>query len=850
MPRMRLSQEGHLAQTQFRSFYDDASDLYEKAFTASNEKEVQTVLYTRALEDHLEGSNSDRPLRVLDVGCGRGTITRPIIEALGRSWPGRLELHGLDPSEEALTVYGALGALDGVDTLRAWNMTLEEFTENKDGQDPFDIILCDHSLYCVTSLDVLSALLDAMLSSSGVCLIAMASRFSPVSRYRRCILGVETRYSEDVLRHLMDRRRAVFRQRYHAQFTVTQESKRPVAAWISMEKAVEADRANSVLSGIGAEVEGCYLFENVCDLFIVPGTERSGDYGLAAAARTILHAQTAQDQDGREELFQPGSTLLGHLSDAVGFLECGSLVPAGGRVDAGALQGADVLPAAYNGYCATSESRLSMIENDLRSRLEVLRDTGFLAEWGLERLELEGLEDFDFTKLFEAYSRLIGTCVLTAPDTQLADDLREFWNRAGETERSLGALWLAGGEHTFYAMQAVLEREASGRSWEDVALLNWFSRKGFIEDGGFTPSKRFIRMVEWLRDLVADSGESEGLPTSLLDLRESCLSVGLNEDVEELQEEVDEDSVSGETFVALCDHIAQIDVNARAVPRVCYVVSAGMRYESPNLLILPVVGLPGGQSFGFVTCADLEDRWLRGGTESGVGSWRSAVVDEGMLAAIGVWKELFLLSLVSHYRERLSDEQTLDWVNQLKAVITSSDSGELYGKVRALPARILDDILVKCEQGIDSAGRQRNIVLSIVQFLFSPPLKFARESGESGRSSVKGLIAPDVQDSFWKAVGETHGPAIVFTACNSHEVREEEVSELVPLIERGAGRCGVILAREAAVSDAAKLEIQRAWTENSIRVCVLGDAQVKALLEAWSGERLPGELHKIMGDMF
>lgn len=194
-----------LSRDVFLAFYDRSLPLYRRAFSYSDEKKLQAVFYVEFLEEVLRICSAEqRPLEILDCGCGAGDLTTELLQAISTTHKGiSFILVGVDPSTAAHELYYTeLNGLDSVVQVDFVPTTMEEYiASEKHRRGSFDVVLCDHSLYCLERPELINELITSSLKDRGVFLASLASESSPVSLYRKQLSNVRTLHAEEYLRH-------------------------------------------------------------------------------------------------------------------------------------------------------------------------------------------------------------------------------------------------------------------------------------------------------------------------------------------------------------------------------------------------------------------------------------------------------------------------------------------------------------------------------------------------------------------------------------------------------------------------------------------------------------------------
>lgn len=149
------------------------------AFFLQHGTEVEADI--RAYLPHLHPlAAGDRPLRLLDFGCGDGAFTATLLARTG--WlPERLQLALVEPDE--VYRHQAVARLQPYSTrpVCAWP-ALPRFQEAR-----FDVVLANHVLYYVPDLDATLAALLRTLAPAGLFCTAMGGQHTTLARWcRQC----------------------------------------------------------------------------------------------------------------------------------------------------------------------------------------------------------------------------------------------------------------------------------------------------------------------------------------------------------------------------------------------------------------------------------------------------------------------------------------------------------------------------------------------------------------------------------------------------------------------------------------------------------------------------------------
>ncbi|MBS3083692.1 methyltransferase domain-containing protein [Candidatus Pacearchaeota archaeon] len=119
-------------------------DIYSFWLRNANERQV----LEKALDDRFREwykKTDSSPLRIIDMGCGRGSAAIKLLNILKRRGIS-YQYTGIDPSPNQISMFKV--NMRGRPNVRAYCSTLEEFTS----KDSFDIAFVVHSLYYVQNM--------------------------------------------------------------------------------------------------------------------------------------------------------------------------------------------------------------------------------------------------------------------------------------------------------------------------------------------------------------------------------------------------------------------------------------------------------------------------------------------------------------------------------------------------------------------------------------------------------------------------------------------------------------------------------------------------------------------------
>lgn len=155
-------------------FYDGLHSS-QKTYSAGS-YHLPSLYSCRALNDWLEG-RSGRPLRILDVGCGKGLFLRDFVGALRSRWK-------LDASRIT-----GLDLVRSPDDLFAEISDRFEFVQHDTDGNPlpfsdgsFDFICCNHVLEHVFETEKLVREFRRVLDGDGLCLISVPNLAAWINR--------------------------------------------------------------------------------------------------------------------------------------------------------------------------------------------------------------------------------------------------------------------------------------------------------------------------------------------------------------------------------------------------------------------------------------------------------------------------------------------------------------------------------------------------------------------------------------------------------------------------------------------------------------------------------------------
>jgi len=597
-----------LSSADFREFYSLHNDRYRRAFGVSNEQSILGFLYCDAIVEYLGvDRTSTETLRILDVGCGEGLATRELVETLFDRLPQvTLSVTGVDPCETSLKRYRRF--LSEKPNIEANNprivvSTLEDYVAQVKPES-FDVLLCDHSLYCV-ELSVFQTLLDKMVSPRTLALVALASRDAPVSRLRQSQGRMTALHSEGLRSWLIENGHHYLGSRYHARFNVPDNRAIPVASWLQMMDIEDKGQALQALRLISCESNTRNVqFENIADVLAVFPRMIDGTGSLVSLGGDLLAHEADRMPQSYTHSFvtDVSGRFQSVLRGAVGFCECGVLFVDDQFASKPTLTNAKTHPYIFS--CTTRVTRDvdRDTQEELRGRLLFIHELGlfedFTRDVSLAKLKTAGAPDLENHR-----QTLIQNSLAASGRAELLDELANP-DRRNDVEKELGVLWITGGEHTLCSLLAVLRSGSFRSSWRKVAKAMAFSCEPVKKhENDFMPTKRFLRFVEWLRELFVSV--SKELPDAMAAFQKKMKAVGVPECVARIRNM--SLRIEGKAFRELCGLIWNAKIDPRAVPEICYFVSAGMKWECPNLLIFPAPRLLAGESYGFVTTIDLDE---------------------------------------------------------------------------------------------------------------------------------------------------------------------------------------------------------------------------------------------------
>jgi SAM-dependent methyltransferase len=119
-------------------------------------------------------------IKVLDVGCGNGEMTKLYLQVLNESLvKSKVELHLLEPSQDALNK--AVDTVTGlVEEVKQVCLTADEYTENEKIES-FDLIICSYVFYHLNPS--LIQVLATRLNPNGAIAIMMGSKQHPLREH-------------------------------------------------------------------------------------------------------------------------------------------------------------------------------------------------------------------------------------------------------------------------------------------------------------------------------------------------------------------------------------------------------------------------------------------------------------------------------------------------------------------------------------------------------------------------------------------------------------------------------------------------------------------------------------------
>lgn len=157
----------------------------------------------RAYVDHVrEAMPNSGPLRMLDFGCGSGTVTSRFLTETGWS-PERVRLTLVEPVESARQQ-----AILRVASLTTWPVT-ESAALPVESRDRFDCILANHVFYYVPKLKAQLAALIGSLAPGGILITAIASRANALIEFWTAGFGL---LGQDVPYHTAENVEAALRE--------------------------------------------------------------------------------------------------------------------------------------------------------------------------------------------------------------------------------------------------------------------------------------------------------------------------------------------------------------------------------------------------------------------------------------------------------------------------------------------------------------------------------------------------------------------------------------------------------------------------------------------------------------
>lgn len=152
-------------------------DFFETHATEADEDAKSYLAHLRQLEI------SNKPIRLLDFGCGGGRFLEMLLSQLNWS-PDQLSLSLVEP--------GDVGRLKAVKRLQPFTTFpihhWDHFPETL--KEPFDIILSNHVLYYVHPLTENIERLTQILSPSGTFLLSMANNDNPLIQIWELAFGL------------------------------------------------------------------------------------------------------------------------------------------------------------------------------------------------------------------------------------------------------------------------------------------------------------------------------------------------------------------------------------------------------------------------------------------------------------------------------------------------------------------------------------------------------------------------------------------------------------------------------------------------------------------------------------
>ncbi|MGE4232060.1 MAG: class I SAM-dependent methyltransferase [Bacteriovoracia bacterium] len=170
---MKTTQNQYKTCSQDSANYSDGYRLFLERTNFRHRIEEQVRQY---IQSHPKNFNI-RKLRILDIGCGNGQMTKQYANAVKEIYPSvELSLTLIEPAQEALKE--AVSVLKDYKIESSYSTPIEKFLENSAAE--FDWIIASYIFYHVDT-QVIPKLLK-MLSQTGLLMIAMGAPDHPLKK--------------------------------------------------------------------------------------------------------------------------------------------------------------------------------------------------------------------------------------------------------------------------------------------------------------------------------------------------------------------------------------------------------------------------------------------------------------------------------------------------------------------------------------------------------------------------------------------------------------------------------------------------------------------------------------------